>query len=267
MTVAVLSVVFFAKPLIQSHPKIFAELSISLGVTYALLAVALATWAAGRQRRIRQQESGVSGVAPGARASSFGTEPFFEYRSKGSLLGLPLIHIRLRAGIERGPVKAWIAMGDSAIGGLFALGGLAIAPISFGGGAVGLICFGGGSIGILSFGGISLGLFTVGGLAIGWEAYGGLALGWQAFGGCALGWNGAQGGLAIAHEWASGGVALARHANDQTAKMLSEGCAFFRIMQRINPYLPLANLLALFPFFLQRHAVKRQLEISEPKAS
>ena len=263
MTVIVLLLVFFAKSWIQSSPRAFAELSISLGVTYVLFTIALATWAAAKQKRIREEDSAIRSVAAGTQASNFGLEPVFEYRSKRTLLGLPLIHIRLRAGLERGPVKAWIAMGDAAIGGLFALGGLAVAPISFVGGALGLISFGGVSLGLLSIGGIGLGLLTVGGLAIGWEAFGGLAVGWQAFGGCAIGWNGAQGGLAIAREWASGGVALARHANDQIAKVFSEHCAFFRIMQRVNPYLPLVNLVAVLPFFLHRHALKQQLELND----
>ena len=175
-------------------------------------------------------------------------------------LGLPLVHIRLRAGLERGPVKAWIAMGDSAIGGLFALGGLAIAPISFGGAAAGLVTFGGASAGLLSIGGLSFGMFVVGGLALGWEAYGGLAIGWRAFGGCAIGWSGAEGGFAIAREWAKGGIAVSAHANEETAKLFFENSTFFRAMQRISPYLPLLTLVSLVPLILQPHAVKRRLE-------
>jgi len=256
--IVVLLVVAFAMPLIRSYPEIFVGIFISLAAAYVVVTVQLAVWVAAKQKRIREQDA-AEGTAS-VPTPSFETEPTFEYCSSRTLLGLPLVHIRLRAGIHRAPVKAWIAVGDWAMGGLFALGGLAIAPIGFGGAAAGLITFGGASIGLLSLGGISFGLLTVGGLALGWQAYGGLAIGWRAFGGCAIGWNGAGGGLAIAREWAKGGLAMAPHANDETAKLLFDSSIFFRVMQRINPYLPLLTLVALLPLFLQRHAAKRHLE-------
>ena len=125
----------------------------------------------------------------------------FEYRSRLTLLGLPLVHIRFRGGLERGPVKAWIAAGDAAIGVIFAFGGMAIAPISFGGLAVGILTLGGLAVGVLPFGGFSFGPWAMGGFAVGW----------QAFGGCAVGWLAAQGGVAVARGFAEGGVALAPH--------------------------------------------------------
>ena len=84
--------------------------------------------------------------------------------------------------------KAWIAVGDYAIGLLVAFGGVAIGPISIGGLALGLLPFGGCALGLLSLGGMSIGLWS----------FGGLAIGWQALGGFALGWNGAMGGMAVA---------------------------------------------------------------------
>jgi len=261
MAIVVLLVIFFAKSLVRSYPEIFIGLFISLGVTYVLVAVQLAVWVAAQQKRIRREDA--ADRTAGLPTASFETEPVFEYRSRRTFLGLPLVHIRLRAGLQRGPVKAWIALGDWAIGGLFALGGLAIAPISFGGAAAGLITFGGASIGLLSAGGFSIGFLVVGGFAVGWQAYGGLAVGWRAFGGCALGWNGARGGLAIAREWASGGLAMAPHANDETAKFFFENSTFFRVMERINPYLPLVSLISLLPLFLRRHALKKQIDTTE----
>src|SRR6202042_191077 len=68
----------------------------------------------------------------------------FEYRSRSSLFGLPLVHIRIgdRFDVMRGPVKAWIAIGSShAVGVIFASGGIAVAPVSFGGIAIGLLPF------------------------------------------------------------------------------------------------------------------------------
>ena len=82
----------------------------------------------------------------------------FEYRSRASLFGLPLVHVRIgdRFDVVRGPVKAWIAIGSShAIGVIFASGGLAIAPISFGGIAIGLVPFGAIALGVFPLGAIS----------------------------------------------------------------------------------------------------------------
>jgi len=133
----------------------------------------------------------------------------FEYRSRWSLFGLPLIHVRTgdRFDVMRGPVKAWIAIGSShAVGVLFASGGLAIAPIGFGGIAIGL----------LPFGAISLGIFSLGAVSLGIWAYGGLALGWQVFCGCGFAWHAATGGVAVARDFALGGVARAAQANTKS---------------------------------------------------
>jgi hypothetical protein len=70
-----------------------------------------------------------------------------DYRSRWTLLGLPLVHIQLecRRGDRTVPAKGWIAVGNIAYGALFAGGGLAVAPISLSGFAVGLIALGGGA--------------------------------------------------------------------------------------------------------------------------
>lgn len=255
LSILVLAAIHFAKPLLKSDSKSFINLILSLGTVYVLGVVSLAIWAAAKQKQIR----GSIPVAKRAATETViaGWEPAFEYRSRRTLCGLPLVHIRLRAGIHRGPVKAWIAIGDSAIGGLFALGGLAIAPISFGGLAAGFLSLGGLGIGLSSFSGLSLGLFAAGGLAIGVKAFGGLAIGWTA----------AQGGLAIAHEFAQGGLALGQHANDPVARTFFESSAFFRTMPLLMCYAPLLTLVNLFPLLLWRHAVKKQMENAAPQIS
>jgi len=136
--------------LAKSNPMLFAGLLMGWGVTYLIVVAALTLWMRQRQQKIRQQE-----ITDGRPEPVF--VPMFEYRSKPSLLGLPLVHIRIRGGLERGPVKAWIAGGDSAIGVIFAFGGMAIAPISFGGFAVGLLTIGGFAVGLVPFGGFSFG--------------------------------------------------------------------------------------------------------------
>src|SRR5262245_23554105 len=118
-----------------------------------------------------------------------------EYRSSASFLGLPLLQVAtgaLKDGrYQRGVATAWFAVGDVAIGVLFACGGVALGGISLGGAAFGLL--------------------PIGGLALGVVAVGGLALGVVAVGGAAIAWYAAVGGLAVARDYAVGGVALARN--------------------------------------------------------
>ena len=75
-----------------------------------------------------------------------------EYRSERQLFGWPLVHIA--NGIDpvtgrRRVAKGIIAIGDTAIGGLLAIGGTAIGPIAMGGAAFGLFTIGGLSVGLL----------------------------------------------------------------------------------------------------------------------
>jgi RNA polymerase sigma factor (sigma-70 family) len=142
------------------------------------------------------------------------------YRSRQSFLGLPLVNIQLTSDLaaSQEPVRGWIAIGGSAIGGLFAFGGMAIAPISCGGLALGGIAVGGCSAGLLAAGGFAAGIWAFGGMAEGWQAAGGLVLGWKA----------AIGGLACAHEFAVGGMVHALHANDAAARDFVRQQFFYR---------------------------------------
>jgi hypothetical protein len=144
-----------------------------------------------------------------------------EFRTRASFLGLPLLHIRLGVNWTKEPevVKAWIAIGDyAAVGGIFAFGGMAVAPIAIGGFALGGLVFGGFAAGGLVYAGFAVGIWAVGGLVSGL----------MAVGGCALGWKAALGGIAIAREYAQGGVALAEHANDSMALDFVRSSPFFR---------------------------------------
>ena len=128
-----------------------------------------------------------------------------EFRSRARLLGIPLIHIATGAVTEgryrRGVATAWFAVGDIAIGVLFAGGGVALGGISLGGAALGVV--------------------PIGGLALGLLAAGGLAFGVVAVGGAAFAWYAAIGGLAVAYEYAIGGVALAQNVlSPQSSKPL-----------------------------------------------
>ncbi|HET7844880.1 MAG TPA: sigma-70 family RNA polymerase sigma factor [Xanthomonadales bacterium] len=134
---------------------------------------------------------------------------FRESISATRFLGLPLWHIHFGVPEPGAPAaRGWIAVGDRAIGGLFALGSFTIAPVS-----VGMVAAGGISIGAVAIGVVPMGAFAIGALALG-----GAAIGLVAIGGYAVAWNGAAGGLAVAHHFAGGGHAFAAHANDIAAR-------------------------------------------------
>jgi len=182
--------------------------------------------------------------------------PAWEYRSQAGLFGLPLVHIRIgdRFAILRQPVKAWIAVGNTAMGGLFAFGGLAIAPLSLGGLSLGLLSFGGLAVGVVSLGGVASGA---------WPLFGGLLVGWQAFGGCfAIAWSAAVGNFALAHDFALGGMAHAAQVNNEAARQVIEPNVFFRCAQMVGRHWLWINLLWMIPFVIQwglTQRIKRQL--------
>jgi len=236
---AVLSLTLAGLPLAKSNPMLFAGLLFGLGAAYLVVVAMFVIWIRRQHRRFRREET--SGSSPlTAQAVGPLPVPVFEYKSRLSLLGWPLVHIRLRGGLDRGPVKAWIAVGDAALGLIFAFGAVAVAPISFGGFAVGL----------LTIGGFALGPVTFGGFSLGWWALGGMAVGWQACGGCALAWSAAQGGMAVAHDFALGGVALARHANDAVAEAFFKQNGFSRNALAVLCHAQWMNLFFLVPLAL-----------------
>jgi RNA polymerase sigma factor (sigma-70 family) len=173
--------------------------------------------------------------------------PAWEYRSKFALLGFPFIHVRVSGGltVPVTPVKAWIASGEYAVGLLFALGNVAIAPISIGGMAIGLLSFGGCAVGLLSLGGFSLGVWS----------FGALAFGWQVFGACAVAWDAANGGIAIAHNFAVGGIAHALHANNDAAQSYFRLNLFFQHARLPLRYLAWLNLLWVIPMLARWRVV------------
>jgi len=177
--------------------------------------------------------------------------PEWEYRSRWSLFGLPLVHMRLgdRLSMLKKPVTAWIAVGDYAIGGLFAFGGMAVAPLSIGGCAIGLLPFGGFALRVLVLGGYGVGAWT----------FGGMGIGWQSFGACVIAWKGALGFIAIAHDFALGNIAQAAHVNDAAARHAIGAGWFFRYAMVLVDYCFLLNLLWVMPLVIQwRMIVKKR---------
>jgi hypothetical protein len=174
----------------------------------------------------------------------------YEFRSRASLFGLPLVHVRLgdRFDVIRGPVKAWIAVGSShSIGVIFASGVIAVAPISFGGIA----------IGFLSFGAISIGTLALGAIALGGWAYGGAALGWDAFCGFGAGLHAVMGGMAFAGDFGVGTLVYAAQANTDAATQFIQGNWFFQSAQWLNRHGILVQLIWIIPVMLQARIVGR----------
>ncbi|HEV2210774.1 MAG TPA: sigma-70 family RNA polymerase sigma factor [Verrucomicrobiae bacterium] len=215
-------------PRFKTHPAAVAWGFIGLAAGYCVLLFALIFWGNRAQRRIRQEEAALRPAEAHTPNRRFRSQPF-EYRSRASFLGLPLVHVRMECKQDGKtlPAKGWIALGNVAYGGLFACAGVAIAPISMGGVAIGL----------LSLGGFAIGLLSYAGLAIGAWAAGGAALGYAAFGGGAAGWLAAQGGCALAHGFAQGGVASALHANDEPARLFFQSSIFFGYVARSLQYM------------------------------
>jgi len=173
----------------------------------------------------------------------------WEYRSRAELFGLPLVHIRIgdRFDFLRKPVKAWVAVGNYAVGGLLAFGGVAVAPVS-----VGFLTFG-----LVPFGGIAFGVLALGGFAAGVWSFGALAIGWESVGVCALAWKAAAGGLAAAHDFALGHIARAAVANQDGAKQFADSSRFFQFAFALGKHGLLLNLLWVVPLVVQWRLIVR----------
>jgi hypothetical protein len=220
------------KQFVIEHHLVYSSVVIGLVLPFTLVLFASGIFWLRAPGKFRAELTGEGATLKVAR-------PAWEYRSKFVLFGLPFIHVRVSGGLTMPvtPVKAWIASGDYAIGLLFASGYLAIAPVSIGASAIGLFSFGGCAAGLISLGGVSLGFWS----------FGVLAFGWHVFGACAIAWNAANGGLAIARNFAIGGTAHALHANNPAAASYFQQDLFFHHPKRLMLYLSWLNLLWVIP--------------------
>jgi RNA polymerase sigma factor (sigma-70 family) len=200
---------YVAPRLWKHHPALALALVWALGLAWVIFAFGY-TWRYNRtMMRVREEEQQ-------RHPELFRANPpleTWEYRSRATLFGLPLVHWRSfgkvrRPGEKVQPAIGWIACGERAYGIIYASGGIAVGGVSTGGLSIGLLSFGGLSVGLLAFGGFAIGAVALGGGAIGWVASGGMALGWHA----------AMGGMVAAHELACGGAALGNHVNDAVAR-------------------------------------------------
>lgn len=170
-------------------------------------------------------------------------------RSRASLFGVPLLHVRFSSPDEgEGPVVGWIAAGDRAYGLLLAWGGVAVAPICVGGFAAGFVSIGAVSVGVIGLGTFAVGLLAIGGIAVGLKAFAGLS---------ALGWFTAQSnGFGIARVAAEAPVALAQYTNDATARALLHDP---RAQQNQMIFLIVVTLAVLIPMTVYAGEVRRRL--------
>jgi RNA polymerase sigma factor (sigma-70 family) len=214
-----------------------------------LIVIYLVTYFAFGMGSLRRQRRYLSGILTQEYAGQY-PKPAWEYRSRFRLFGLPLVHICIgdRFNILKKPVTAWIAVGNFTAGGLFAFGGIAVAPFSIG------LC----AVGLLPFGAIAFGLLTLGGFGAGVWTFGALAIGWQAFGCCAVGWNVAVGGVALAHDFALGGIAHAAQANNAIAREFVGTNLFFHYARNLGHYCVWLNLLWVVPVVVQWRVIARK---------
>jgi len=235
------ALIFWARPLQAHSPRLWIFLMAANIFSLVACAVIFGIRNNRAQQRIRAEER----ARRGDPAEDIGAA-FFEYRSRWSFLGLPLVHCRF-GGPGLGVARGWIAFGNVAIAPLFAFGGIAVGGLSFGGLGVGL----------LTTAGIGLGLFSFSGLGLGGVAVGGLAAGWIAIGGAAWGELAAMGGQTWAGLYGMGYNVTAPHANDAVAKAfflehgITQGA---RLLARYGIWFQLAFTL---PGFFLMHWLRR----------
>lgn len=122
--------------------------------------------------------------------------PWYEYKSKRTVFGLPLVHINMGFGLR--VARGIIAVGNISIG-VLSVGGLALGLVAFGGLALGLLLvLAGVGTGAVAFGGLAVGVLATGGFALGWFAWGGITCGVYSLGGLAFASKIAVGGAVSA---------------------------------------------------------------------
>ncbi|MEM9159291.1 MAG: sigma-70 family RNA polymerase sigma factor [Verrucomicrobiota bacterium] len=137
-----------------------------------------------------------------------------EYRSRATLLGIPLVHVKFAASEEgEKPAVGWIAGGEKAYGILFAWGLYAVGTVSVGVVSVGVITVGAVGIGGIGLGTLGIGFLAMGATAIGYKAYASMA---------STGWESAFSyGFSLGVEGAVGPIAYAEQINNEAAGELA----------------------------------------------
>jgi RNA polymerase sigma factor (sigma-70 family) len=231
--------------LFRTNPALHAGLVVTLLLLHFGFLLGLAAWGRNQLRAMRHTPDPLDASTAAERLNP-SISRRIDYRSKWTLLGLPLVHIRFGDYYTRefGLARGWVALGDTAVGVLFAAGwiatgGIALAPVSFG-----LI-----SHGILAAGALAFGVHAVGLVAAG-------AVAW--------GWLGAWGAIALSETCAVGAQAFAPHANDQVAHTFFAN-GFANVITGLLHHGYLLAALALWPVILAWRETRLLSE--EPLAS
>ena len=108
----------------------------------------------------------------------------YEYKSKRTLLGLPLIHINIGKGFKK--AKGIVAIGNISYG-IVSVGIISLGVLSFGCMSIGIISLAAISIALLlAIGVISIGTFSIGAISIGIFSMGALSIGKYSIGAAAI---------------------------------------------------------------------------------
>ena len=222
--------ILFATELQSEGGALFTTLLIALIVSYTVGMGGMSLRMHRRMKSIHEEERTRGGLYPEA-PPLMRDRRRREYKSRATLLGLPLVHVAF-GGISEGtpkPAKAigWIAIGDLSFGVLLSIGGVAVGGIALGGISCGLLALGGGAAGVV--------------------ALGGAAFGWMAAGGAAVASHAAIGGLAIASDYALGGLAVATEANSDAAREFLANHPLTTAMKALADYSWWFLLLPLWP--------------------
>lgn len=182
---------------------------------------------ADKRQEITEASSSSTGRYDYESARAYG---FYEYKSKITILGIPLVHIKTGYGMQ-------VAKG------IIAIGNISIGLISIGGISVGGICLGGLAFGLLALAGLALGGIAIGGGAVGIFAMGGMAIGIYSVGGFALASEIALGGVAFGH------TAIGDSVRGENTLILADNLSYGQIKEFIlnyhpNIWKPLLRLLA-----------------------
>jgi len=189
---------------------------------------------------LKTQVETIAHAASTPSAQAFSYRVGYEYKSKRTLFGWPLLHVADGIDPATGEVRR--------ARGIVAIGGTATGVFAFGGRAYGLVAFGGIAVGGLAVGGISAGLVSIGGLTLALLlALGGLAIAPVAIGGIGVGF------LVVAGKAFGAGIMDSTHYASGDVRRL------IRTMADLNVWLtgPLIALVFAFVLALQGWARKR----------
>lgn len=128
----------------------------------------------------------------------------YEYKSKKTICGVPLVHVNIGIGKT---AKGIVAVGFKSVG-VISIGLLSIGLLSFGLLALGLLGLGVLGVGIFGFGSFALGLLSGGAISFGIISFGAISLGVMSCGAISIG-EFAVGALARGHYFAFGDKATA----------------------------------------------------------